>query len=159
MNEKILVIDDMENILTIFSIVLGGEGYKVITGKNGAELDKLYEKEKPDLVFLDVLLPDMDNQDIINRVKKISKQVPVVMISGYDNTEFAVKTLKAGAYNYVLKPFENEEVLKITRKVLAQEKREEKQKKTPAKVPGYIIISGVILFILIIGVILLLLKG
>ncbi|MFW6173452.1 MAG: response regulator, partial [Elusimicrobiota bacterium] len=172
MAKKILVIDDVKGLRVVLSSILEKEGYEVVAGENGAELDKLFDSEKPDLVFLDILLPDMDNEDILARVRKLSKKVPVVMCSGYDNTEFAVKTLKEGAFDYVSKPFKNEDIIEVTKRAF-QEKEKEKEEKikkekveisepseqTKKKFSPFAAIGGVLVVGIIIGLVMMFTGG
>lgn len=115
---KILVVDDEPEIGWIFSKILGDHGYKVIstlTGKKG--LDKVREF-MPDLVFLDLKLPDRDGVAVLKEIKDVDSQILVIMITAYETIQSAVSAMKLGAYDYIPKPIPNERLKILVDKAL-----------------------------------------
>lgn len=104
MSTKILVVDDEPQIHRFLKPSLAIAGYDVITVLTGALALKAIEEEKPDLVVLDLGLPDLDGKDVIRRVRETS-QVPIVVLSARDQEEEKVEALDLGADDYVNKPF------------------------------------------------------
>jgi DNA-binding NtrC family response regulator len=125
MMEKILVIDDEKSILDLLSVVLRKEGYSVLTSLSASKAIELINKEDLDLVLTDIKLPEMSGMDILKYVKEKKPDIPVIMITAYGTIKQAVEAFKEGAIDYVVKPFDMEE-LKI---IVAQglEKRQLKQ--------------------------------
>lgn len=123
--EKILVIDDEKSILDLLDMVFKKEGYQVETSLSATKGLGLIDKQDFDLILCDIKLPQMNGMEILERVKAKRPDIPVIMITAYGTTKQAVEALKAGALDYVVKPFDMEE-LKI---IIAQglEKRRLKQ--------------------------------
>jgi len=115
---KVLIVDDNKNMQIILQNLLADEGYEVIhsfTGKDGL---KAIMEESPDLVLLDIRLPEMNGIDILQQITKLKKEILVIMITAYGDVETAVETMKLGAYDYITKPFINEELKLVIRKAL-----------------------------------------
>ncbi len=81
---KLLVVDDEKNILKLYKAELEDEGYTVITANSGKEAIELFEKENPDLVTLDILMPDIDGIRVLRQMKEMRPNVPVIMLTAYD---------------------------------------------------------------------------
>lgn len=81
---KILVVDDEKNILKLYKAELEDEGYTVVTANSGKEAIELFEKENPDLVTLDILMPDIDGIRVLRQMKEMKPNVPVIMLTAYD---------------------------------------------------------------------------
>lgn len=122
----ILVIDDEEGIRQSLGDILEDEGYEVITAENGRDaLSKVFS-EAPDLIFLDIWLPDIDGMEVLEEVRKRLPHIPVVMISGHATVELAVKATKIGAYDFLEKPLALERVLLTTQRALERRSLERK---------------------------------
>jgi len=106
MKETILVVDDEKEICIILSDNLSQEGYRVLTAHNGKMALQLVRKEKPDLILLDIKMPGMDGIEALSRVKKMNKEIAVIMLTAYGTLETARKAMKLGAYDYITKPFD-----------------------------------------------------
>jgi two-component system nitrogen regulation response regulator NtrX len=124
-NLNILIVDDEKNIRRSMEIILASEGYTVHTAQNAAEASKLIESKQPDLVFLDVLLPDESGLDLLPKIKKAHPQIEVIMISGHANLSMAVQATKTGAYDFMEKPLQKDRILLAIKHLL--EKRELQQ--------------------------------
>lgn len=81
---KILVVDDEKNILKLYQVELEDEGYTVVTANSGKEAIEVFEKENPDIVTLDILMPDMDGIQVLRQMKEKKPQIPVIMLTAYD---------------------------------------------------------------------------
>ncbi|GAB5045860.1 response regulator [Thermodesulfovibrio sp. TK110] len=81
---KILVVDDEKNILMLYKAELEEEGYDVITANSGREALELFESEKPDMVTLDIMMPDIDGIQVLRQLKQKNPGVPVIMLTAYD---------------------------------------------------------------------------
>lgn len=115
---QILIIDDEEAIRDAMSQVLTREGYEVKEAREGREGLELFQRENFHLVFLDLKLPGMKGLDVLSRMKEVSPETPVIIITGYSSIESAVEAMKRGAYDYMPKPFTPDELRMITRKAL-----------------------------------------
>jgi len=111
MKERILVVDDEASIVQSLSGVLEDEGYQVLSAGSGEDALKEIRKEPPDLVLLDIWLPGMDGLTVLERLKRTSPGIPVIIISGHGNIETAVKATRMGACDFVEKPLSIERIL------------------------------------------------
>lgn len=109
--DKILIIDDDKDMQLLLSDLITSEGYEVITADNGKKALKDLTALSPDLVLLDIKLPGMDGMNVLKEIKKVDKHPIVIMLTGYGDIKDAVQSMKMGAYNYITKPFENDEIL------------------------------------------------
>lgn len=123
--EKILVVDDEKSLLDLLSVVFKKEGYHVetcLSGKKGLDLIK---NQDFDLVLCDIKMPQMNGLEILKQVRAKKPDIPVVMITAYGTIKQAVKALKAGALDYVVKPFDVEEMKIIVANGLEKRKLKE----------------------------------
>ena len=105
--KTIVVIDDDIYISSLISILLEKNGSRVIKGYSGTEALLLLEKERPDLVLLDLMLPGISGEEVLSKIKGI----PVIVISAKDSPKDKVSSLLGGAVDYISKPFDNDELL------------------------------------------------
>ena len=131
----ILIVDDEKDIRELISEILIDEGFSTRLASNSAECLKEVSNAPPGLLILDIWLKDsnMDGIDILKKVKVDYPQVPVVIISGHGNIEIAVSAIKQGAYDFIEKPFNIEQLLVVVRRAmetssLRRENKELKQK-------------------------------
>lgn len=108
--KKILIVDDEKPISDIIKFNLTKEGYEIITAFDGREAVAAFEEEKPDLVILDLMLPEMDGLEVAKEIRKTS-HIPIIMLSAKDSEFDKVIGLEIGADDYVTKPFSNRELL------------------------------------------------
>ena len=125
MAETICIVDDEPAILNSLSSILEDEGYQVITASNGIEGMKVVRSDAPDLVILDIWMPEMDGLETLKRLRAQFPGILVVMMSGHGSIETAVKATKLGAYDYLEKPLDLEKVTILVRNALHQRKLEE----------------------------------
>lgn len=114
----ILVIDDEDGILNLIAIILGKRGYNVVKADNAAAGLELVATLNPQLVILDYMMPDMDGLDILTRIKAGFPETYVIMFTGKGSEEIAVELMKAGASDYLRKPFNNQNLLERVENVL-----------------------------------------
>ena len=114
----ILVVDDEPNYLIVLSELLKEEGFEVLTAQRGEDGLKIVEETDLDLVLTDMRMQGMDGLELLSATKKYNKDLPVIMITAFGEVEKAVVAMKAGAYNYLAKPFNNEELLVNIRKAI-----------------------------------------
>ncbi|MBA4349152.1 MAG: two-component system response regulator [Thermodesulfovibrio sp.] len=81
---KILVVDDEKNILRLYKAELEDEGYSIVTANTGQEALEVFDRENPDLVTLDIMMPDMDGIQVLRQLKQKNSQVPIIMLTAYD---------------------------------------------------------------------------
>lgn len=124
MNEyaNILVIDDEESIRDSSSQVLHKSGYKVKAAKNGTGGLQAFKDEFFHVVLLDLKLPDLNGMEVLSRIKEENPETPVIIITGYASVESAVEAMKQGAFDYVAKPFNPEELRVVVKKALESRK-------------------------------------
>jgi sigma-B regulation protein RsbU (phosphoserine phosphatase) len=110
---NILIVDDIPANLKGLADILEGNGYKVRPVTNGKLALKLAEKEKPDLILLDIMMPDLNGFEVCRRIKENQNliDVPIIFISALNDTNDIVKAFNAGGIDYITKPFRIEEVL------------------------------------------------
>jgi len=118
--KKILVIDDTEFMTKLISDVLMNEGYEVVTASNGRQGIEMVRIEKPDLVLLDVVMPDMDGFEVcrILREDEGNNLMPIIMLTAQDNEDDKLTGLELGADDYITKPFNTRELVSRVRNTL-----------------------------------------
>lgn len=119
MSRTILIIDDEPSILHSLSGALGDEGYRTLTAANAAQGIDLLKKERPDLLLLDIWMPDVDGLSALNEIRQQGNETPIIMMSGHGTVETAVKATKLGAYDFVEKPIELDRLLVLIRNAIA----------------------------------------
>jgi two-component system NtrC family response regulator len=107
----ILVVDDEPNYLVVLSEILRDEGFEVFTAESGTQGLPIVQESDLDLVISDMKMPGMDGIQFLEKIKKIDRQLPVILITAYAEVEKAVQAMRLGAFNYIAKPFSNEALL------------------------------------------------
>jgi len=114
---NILVVDDEINVIESFKRLLEDD-YKVLTATNGEEALEKIEKENLDIVLLDIRMPEMDGIEVLRRIREMSENVDVIVITAVSTMRTAIEAMKLGAYDYITKPFEVDEVIVSINKAL-----------------------------------------
>ncbi len=122
---RVLVVDDEDSITELVSTVLRYEGFDVRTAESGRTAVKIAREFAPDLVVLDVMLPDLDGFEVYRRMADRSDRLPVLFLTARDSTEDRVHGLTLGADDYMGKPFSLEELVARVRAVLRRTRRAE----------------------------------
>ncbi len=115
---KVLVVDDEPNIVDVISMALRYEGFDVASAGTGAEALAQVETFRPDLMILDVMLPDMEGFEVARRLGADRAQVPIVFLTARDATADKIRGLSTGGDDYVTKPFSLEELIARIRTIL-----------------------------------------
>jgi len=115
---KVLVVDDEPNIRELVQVALNFHGFAVTTGATGEDALKLAEAYRPDLIVLDVLLPDIDGFEVCRRLRSAANDVPVIFLTARDATADTVTGLTIGGDDYITKPFSVEAMIARVRAVL-----------------------------------------
>ncbi len=122
----VLIVDDEKHVCAALSALVKGEGFKALVAQEGETALKLLRSEMPALMLVDIKMPGMDGMEVMRRAKDLDPDVPVVIITAYAGIHGAVKAIKAGAHDYLSKPFDNQEVIRVIHRALGE--RELKQK-------------------------------
>ncbi len=117
--ESVLIVDDEKNYPLILSAVLEEEGIEPLTANSGQEALDILENSDIDLVLTDMKMPSMDGIELLERIKEKNPDLPVIMMTAYGTVEKAVEAMQKGAYNYILKPFDNESLLVYVKKAVS----------------------------------------
>ncbi|MBW2656514.1 MAG: response regulator, partial [Deltaproteobacteria bacterium] len=110
MDSKILIVDDDKSIRKGLSLALDDK-YRTITAGDGLEALRLFENERPDIVLLDVGLPEIDGTEVLKRLKRNHPDASVIMVTAVEDIKTIVKAIKLGAYDYLVKPINSQELL------------------------------------------------
>lgn len=121
--EKILIIDDDRDMQLVLSDVVRSGGYEAIVAGNGRQALKELSAQSPDLVLLDLKLPGMNGMSVLEEIKKIDKNLIVIMLTGYGDIKGAVKAMKLGAFDYITKPFDNDVIIENINNALNTRRR------------------------------------
>ena len=107
---QILIIDDEKDICHFFKKVLSSDGYNVLTALDGVSGLKIVKEKKPDIVLLDLKMPKMDGIEVLRHIKKIDKNIVVIIITGFGTMGTARMAMKFGAFDYITKPIDLDHV-------------------------------------------------
>jgi two-component system response regulator AtoC len=116
--KQVLVVDDEPNLRRVLSAQLSRDGYDVHTAEDGVQGLAVLEEHHIDLVITDLRMPNMDGMELLRRALVLDPQLPVVMITAHGTVDNAVEALKTGAFDYVTKPFDQDEVRAVVKKAL-----------------------------------------
>jgi CheY-like chemotaxis protein len=110
MGLKVLVVDDEEDIVEVIQDRLENYGFTVVTARTGVEALKKLSLGKFDGILLDIMMPEMDGLEALQRIRAMDRKVPIIIITAFSNKDAALEALLKEADDYVLKPFEWEEL-------------------------------------------------
>ncbi|HEY6200017.1 MAG TPA: response regulator [Candidatus Binatia bacterium] len=122
--KTIMVVDDNPDIVTIVRTILEGKGYNVASAYSGAELLSSLEKDKPDLVVLDIMMPQMDGLEVLTRLKAAPEtaSIPVILLTAKVQYEDVLGGYKLGADYYITKPFTSTQLINGINLLLGENK-------------------------------------
>ena len=141
MSKKILVIEDDQSMRWVLEKSLSREGYKVTSAPDGRSGISAAVETAPDLVVLDILMPDMDGLTVLRKLKETHPQLPVLIITAQNIMTHAVEAMRRGAYDYLPKPFDIAVLLERVDRGLAQSEaaRHCQRRPVPAAVAGLVV--------------------
>ncbi len=120
--ETILIVDDEKNYPLIISALLEEEGFETLTANSGKDALEILKSHDVDLALTDMKMPSMDGITLLEKIKKNNFNIPVLMMTAHGTVEKAVEAMKKGAYNYILKPFDNESLIAYVNKALEMQR-------------------------------------
>lgn len=143
MKRKILVVDDEEALVRLITYNLNKEGFNTIYAYDGSQVTRIIEQEKPDLLILDLMLPEKGGLDVCRELRSKGSQIPVIMLTARDEELDRVLGLELGADDYVTKPFSVRELVARVKAVLRRHPgtTEEDSKATSLKVGPFLVKS------------------
>lgn len=115
---KILIVDDAEFLRMRISKMLRADGHDVIEAENGLKAVEKYQAEKPDIVLMDITMPEMDGLSALKEIRSINNTASVVMLTALGQESVVLDAIKSGAKDFIVKPFERERVLNAIAKLL-----------------------------------------
>ncbi len=115
---RILVVDDDDQMRDLLQAFLTDEGYNVIAASNGKDALKAMEDEKPDLVFLDIEMPEMNGLGVLNEMQQRSLHIPVIVITGHSTMDNAIQAIRSGAREFITKPFDLNKIRALAKRYL-----------------------------------------
>lgn len=126
--EKVLVVDDEKKIVELVRLYLERDGYRVITAKDGKDALESARRERPDVILLDLMLPEIDGLEVCRLLRKDSN-VPIIMLTARDEETDKLVGLELGADDYVTKPFSPREVVARVRALLRRVRGQREEKR------------------------------
>lgn len=118
MNKTILIIDDDPSLRRVTEYNLTSSGFHVLTADSGRAGLDIFKDQEPDLVVSDVKLGDISGLDLLEKIKQMSPDIPVIIITAFGSIEMAVKAMNNGAFNFITKPFDRETLIRSCEKAL-----------------------------------------
>jgi len=118
MADRLLVVDDEPSMREFLEIFLAQDGYEVVTASSGEEGFKVYRELEPDLILTDVKMPGMSGLDLIREIHALDPSIPIIAITAYASADDAIRAVREGAYDYLSKPFQIEDLRIIIRNAL-----------------------------------------
>lgn len=116
--ETVLIVDDEKNYLVVLEALLGPEGYEILTASSAEDAVRLIQESDLDLMITDMKMPGTSGMQLLEASKEIKPDLPVIMMTAYGTIEMAVEAMKKRAYDYITKPFQNEELKLTVKKAL-----------------------------------------
>ncbi len=129
-NKKVILLaDDDDNLRRVLEFQLSEEGFQIESAKDGAEALDIFNKNDFDCVITDLRMPNLSGLELLERIKVINSEIPVIVITAFGEVETAVTAMKAGAFDYINKPFNRDEILLIIERAVnfSETKNENRQ--------------------------------
>ena len=124
MRERALIAEDNDDMRDLLQEVLEDAGYETLVAANGRQALAHIEKENEmiDLVITDVRMPEMTGRELLAKARELRSEAPVIVITAFGSVEQAVEMVKSGAYQYLTKPFENRDILRLVEEALERQR-------------------------------------
>ena len=116
---RVLVVDDEPSVVDVFREFLAAQGYEITVASNGEEALKLIPTLKPDIILTDINLPGLSGLEVMRFAKGVDAEIAVIVVTGYASASSAIDALRQGAYDYVTKPFDLDDVHQIVERAIA----------------------------------------
>jgi DNA-binding NtrC family response regulator len=117
--KRVLIVDDDRDIVKIVQTMLEDRGWGISAAYSGTEaLDKV-ASQKPDVILLDIMMPEMNGIEVLKRIRKLDANARIIMITAFGDVESYLDSMELGAFEYINKPFETEELLELIERVVA----------------------------------------
>jgi putative nucleotidyltransferase with HDIG domain len=116
--ERILVVDDEDAIREVVSTLLEAQGYDCVVAQNGKQAVPVLESQELDLVLSDIVMPEMNGLELLERVRARDRDLPIIMVTALHDISTALEAIRRGAYDYILKPFERDQLFLGVRRAL-----------------------------------------
>jgi DNA-binding NtrC family response regulator len=120
---RVLIVDDEPDVVANWSRLLGRDDYACVTATDGERALALLESERPEIVLTDLKMPRVDGMQVLTRARELDPDVVVIMITGHGSVESAVEAMRAGAFDYLLKPLPSNDVLRLAVERAAERRR------------------------------------
>ena len=117
--ETVLIVDDEKNYPLILGAVLEEEGYETFAANSGAEALEILKNTDVDLVLTDMKMPSMGGMELLEKIKDKDEELPVIMMTAHGTVDKAVEAMQKGAYSYILKPFDNDQLILYVNKAIS----------------------------------------
>jgi len=118
--KHVLIVDDDKEISVMLSHLLKSDGLQPLVAHNGRAAREMVRSNGPDVLLVDIKMPGVDGLEVMRQVKLLDEDLPVILITAYAEIHGAVEAIKAGAHDYLAKPFEHHEVIRVVRRALAE---------------------------------------
>ncbi|MCS7220757.1 MAG: response regulator [Anaerolineae bacterium] len=115
---KVLVVDDAQFMRMRCARLLSENGFEVLEAQNGAEAVRVYQAHRPDVVLMDITMPEMDGLTALRQIRCHDPEARVVMLTALGQQGIVIEAIKSGARDFIVKPFDTERVLSAVRKML-----------------------------------------
>ena len=119
MKKQILICDDQTNIRESYKLILEND-YDLVFATNGQDVLLYLQEESPDLIIMDIKMPKLDGLTTLKELKKMKPALPVLIVTGYDSVETATLAIHSGAFDYIVKPFEPEQISRSVKKIFCE---------------------------------------
>lgn len=151
---KILIVDDEMVMRDSLTAWLEEDNFEPLSSESGMQALELLEKDKPDVILVDIKMPGMDGITLLKKIKEKYEDIPVIMITAYATVDNAVESMKQGAYDYIMKPFPPEKISYLLRRIVDHQRlireniRLQKERKTFLHIAIGVVVNIIILFII-----------
>lgn len=115
---RVLIVDDEKDVRRLLEKLMAGSGYRAISVPTGREALESVKNDVPDVVILDMILPDMDGLRVLKKMRELDHSIQVIILTGHESVTSAVEAMKFGAFHYMPKPFDNDELMVMVDKAI-----------------------------------------
>ncbi|MBI5114942.1 response regulator [Candidatus Poribacteria bacterium] len=122
-SQTILIVEDDKNVYDTLSQLLRGEGYRTVWAESGGQAIKTMASVAPALIVLDLMLPDRHGIEVLGQIKSMTRDVPVIILTGFGSTDTVRSAMEMGAFDYLTKPSDLSEFCGVVRAALESERR------------------------------------